>query len=79
MPLLREAESAAAKGRWVALAVSYDAAPAFDDALTAHRSSDFPLVWAGFFDQPAPLSAARPAGDGHAAFHFSDWAPAAGR
>ena len=79
MPLLREAESAAAKGRWVALAVSYDAAPAFDDALTAHRSSDFPLVWAGFFDQPAPLPDARPAEDGHAAFHFSDWAPAVGR
>ncbi|MDQ3675088.1 MAG: aminodeoxychorismate synthase component I [Gemmatimonadota bacterium] len=50
IPLLREAESAAARGSWVALALSYDAAPAFDSALDTHRDADFPLLWCGIFD-----------------------------
>ncbi len=50
IPLLREAESAARGGSWVALAISYDAAPAFDRALDTHRDPDFPLVWCGIFD-----------------------------
>ncbi|HEU4749216.1 MAG TPA: hypothetical protein VFS56_12000, partial [Gemmatimonadaceae bacterium] len=33
VPLLRKAESAQRSGLWVALAISYDAAPAFDNAL----------------------------------------------
>ncbi|HWL39993.1 MAG TPA: aminodeoxychorismate synthase component I [Gemmatimonadaceae bacterium] len=50
IPLLREAESAARHGAWVALAISYDASPAFDRALDVHRDQDFPLAWCGVFD-----------------------------
>lgn len=50
VPLLRAAESATRRGSWVALAISYDSAPAFDTALDARRDPDFPLVWCGVFD-----------------------------
>jgi para-aminobenzoate synthetase/4-amino-4-deoxychorismate lyase len=54
IPLLRRAEAAASDGSWVALALSYEAAPAFDSALTAKPSSEFPLAWIAVFDEPAP-------------------------
>jgi para-aminobenzoate synthetase/4-amino-4-deoxychorismate lyase len=53
IPLLREAESAAKRGSWVALALSYDAAPAFDRAFDVHRDPEFPLLWCGMFDAGA--------------------------
>ncbi len=55
IPLLRAAESAARRGSWVALAISYDAAPAFDAALDARRDPDFPLAWCATFDEPSTV------------------------
>jgi para-aminobenzoate synthetase/4-amino-4-deoxychorismate lyase len=72
IPLLRDAEAAAKDGRWVALALSYEAAPAFDSALRVRPPSDFPLAWMGFFDKPASTGvdpiAVRP-------FEISEWEP----
>src|SRR6266542_1694834 len=45
VPLLLEAEAAAKDGKWVALALSYEAAPAFDPALDVQPPSSFPLAW----------------------------------
>jgi para-aminobenzoate synthetase/4-amino-4-deoxychorismate lyase len=36
---------------WVALALSYEAAPAFDPALEVKPSSEFPLAWMGVFEE----------------------------
>lgn len=48
-----EAESRA--GRWVVLALAYEAAPAFDDALPAHApQAGLPLAWAASHDAPLP-------------------------
>jgi para-aminobenzoate synthetase / 4-amino-4-deoxychorismate lyase len=52
IPLIRSAEEAARNGSWVALALSYEAAPAFDSALTVRAGSDFPLAWMGVFPEP---------------------------
>ena len=52
IPLGRAAETAAKSGAWVALMLSYEAAPAFDDALTTHNATVRPLAWAAVFDQP---------------------------
>jgi para-aminobenzoate synthetase/4-amino-4-deoxychorismate lyase len=49
LPLLRGAEQAAAQGRWVALILAYEAAPAFDPAFAAQAGSAFPLAWAAVF------------------------------
>jgi para-aminobenzoate synthetase / 4-amino-4-deoxychorismate lyase len=72
IPLLRDAEATAKDGRWVALALSYEAAPAFDSALTVQPSLDFPLAWMGVFEKPASTDVAsiavRP-------FEISEWEP----
>ena len=51
IPLLRRAEAATKEGKWVALALSYEAAPAFDSALEVKHSSEFPLAWMGVFER----------------------------
>src|ERR1700674_974045 len=51
IPLLRRAEAAASEGMWVALALSYEAAPAFDSAFEMKPSSEFPLAWMGVFEE----------------------------
>jgi para-aminobenzoate synthetase / 4-amino-4-deoxychorismate lyase len=72
IPLLRNVEAAAKDGRWVALALSYEAAPAFDSALKVRPSSEFPLAWMGVFEKPASTDidsiAVRP-------FETSEWEP----
>jgi para-aminobenzoate synthetase/4-amino-4-deoxychorismate lyase len=60
IPLLRDAEAAAKVGRWVALALSYEAAPAFDSALQVRTSSDFPLAWMAVFDAQSTDGFRRP-------------------
>jgi para-aminobenzoate synthetase / 4-amino-4-deoxychorismate lyase len=76
IPLLRDAEAAAKGGRWVALALSYEAAPAFDSALKVKPSSEFPLAWMGVFEKPATTDvdsiSDRP-------FRISEWEPQIGR
>jgi len=57
VPLLRAAEAAATSGAWVALMLSYEAAPAFDDALKTHAPGFLPLAWAAVFDKPAAPAA----------------------
>ena len=44
--MLEFAESEARAGSYVAVMLSYEAAPAFDSAFVAHPPSDFPLAWA---------------------------------
>jgi para-aminobenzoate synthetase/4-amino-4-deoxychorismate lyase len=76
IPLLRDAETAAKGGMWVALALSYEAAPAFDRALDVKPSSDFPLAWMAVFQESLPTDvesiANRP-------FLISEWEPQIGR
>lgn len=57
-PALLAAERAALAGCYAAGYVAYEAAPAFDPALTAHPGGELPLVWFGIFDAPddAPLA-----------------------
>jgi para-aminobenzoate synthetase/4-amino-4-deoxychorismate lyase len=57
LPLLRAAERAAAQGHWVALILTYEAAPAFDPAHAVHAGSALPLAWAAVFDRCHPLPA----------------------
>ena len=72
IPLLRRAEAAAGEGKWVALALSYEAAPAFDRAFEVKSSSDFPLAWMGVFEkQSASEWNAIP----DQPFLISDWEP----
>ena len=72
IPLLRRAEAVAADGMWVALALSYEAAPAFDYAFEVKSSSEFPLAWMGVFEECSSTECdsipQRP-------FLISDWEP----
>jgi len=76
IPLLRSAEAAAREGLWVALALSYEAAPAFDPALKVKPISEFPLAWIGVFEEPSSTDfnsiPDRP-------FLISEWEPQIGR
>ncbi|MEP6858343.1 MAG: aminodeoxychorismate synthase component I [Gemmatimonadales bacterium] len=72
IPLLRRAEAAAREGKWVALALSYEAAPAFDRAFEVKPSSDFPLAWMGVFEKP---SSAEWNSIPDQPFLMSDWEP----
>ena len=53
--VLEFAEKSAQSGSYVALLLSYEAAPAFDSALVAHPRSSFPLAWAASFSEQATL------------------------
>ncbi|MEO2113228.1 MAG: hypothetical protein ABGX79_01680, partial [Acidimicrobiales bacterium] len=68
---MRAAEQAAASGRWVVGMVSYDAGPAFDEAIRAARVRRVPLVSFGVFDAPLPTT--RPAASG--GYHVGPWMP----
>lgn len=72
IPLLEHAEAAAKKGFWVALALSYEAAPAFDTALKAKAPSEFPLAWIAVFDKQLPTSASS---NSSRPFVVSEWEP----
>jgi para-aminobenzoate synthetase/4-amino-4-deoxychorismate lyase len=56
IPLLNSVEKAAMSGSWVALMLSYEAAPAFDRALKTHNPALLPLAWAAIFQDSRPLS-----------------------
>ena len=58
VPLLKAAEAAAKTGAWVAVMLSYEAAPAFDEALKTHAPGSLPLAWAAVFDKPVTLGTA---------------------
>ncbi|MBI5352066.1 MAG: aminodeoxychorismate synthase component I [Chloroflexi bacterium] len=53
---LREVEKLVNSNNWHAAGfVSYEAAPAFDNALHVLTSGDFPLVWFGLYSEPVKL------------------------
>ena len=52
VPALQEVEAATAAGQYAAGFVSYEAAPAFDSALTAAPADDFPLLWFALYGAP---------------------------
>ena len=73
---MEAAERAAADGRWVVGMVSYDAGPAFDDAIRAARVRRCPLVSFGVFDTPRPVTGGpdgRPSASG--GYHVGPWTP----
>jgi para-aminobenzoate synthetase/4-amino-4-deoxychorismate lyase len=72
IPLLRSAEAAARAGSWIALALSYEAAPAFDAALTVKTRSEFPLAWMSVFAEQSSTDS-RSAPD-HSSL-ISEWQP----
>lgn len=69
LPLLRSAEAEASSGAWVALMLSYEAAPAFDKALQTHAPSSFPLAWAAIFDRQSANGMEYRGG----AYQLSEW------
>jgi para-aminobenzoate synthetase/4-amino-4-deoxychorismate lyase len=68
MTALRLVEEEAKKGRWAAVMLAYESAPAFDRVLKVHRAEDFPLGWVAIFDKPS-TAASRPA----AAYKVTPW------
>ncbi|MCS7039890.1 MAG: chorismate-binding protein, partial [Caldilineales bacterium] len=74
IPHLRRAEAAVgAEGLYAVGFVAYEAAPAFDPALTvAPASSAVPLVWLGLFPPPAVLDDLPAADDD---FALGEWEP----
>lgn len=70
------AEKAANNGSWVVGMVSYDAGPAFDEAIRAARLRRCPLVSFGVFDAPRPTPDG-PAGQPMATggYHVGPWTP----
>ena len=55
LPLLEFAERAARSGAYVAVMISYEAAPAFDAALCSYQPGEFPLAWAAVFSEALPV------------------------
>ncbi|HEU4931356.1 MAG TPA: aminodeoxychorismate synthase component I [Pyrinomonadaceae bacterium] len=49
LPVLEFAERESLAGSYVAVMLSYEAAPAFDAVFTVHEPTDFPLAWAAAF------------------------------
>jgi len=73
-PALRRVERAAAEGLYAVGFVAYEAAPAFDRALTAKpHPAELPLLWFGIFESPSEVQTA--AGE----FRVSEWAPSISR
>ena len=55
LPVLEFAERESVAGSYVAVMLSYEAAPAFDPVFTVHNPSDFPLAWAAAFSSPSKI------------------------
>jgi para-aminobenzoate synthetase/4-amino-4-deoxychorismate lyase len=72
IPLIERAEAATRRGYWVALALSYEAAPAFDTALEAKATSELPLAWMAVFEKKLPAAVSSSA---NRPFLVSEWEP----
>ena len=70
IPALEMAEAATAAGKWVVGMLSYDAGPAFDDAVESQRDPDTPLLSFGVFTNATPTD-----GPIDAPFEVGDWLP----
>jgi para-aminobenzoate synthetase/4-amino-4-deoxychorismate lyase len=53
--VLEFAEKESRAGSYVAVMLSYEAAPAFDSVFSVHTPSDFPLAWAAAFSSASDL------------------------
>src|ERR1043165_2960960 len=73
LAVLDFAEREAQAGAYVAVMLSYEAAPAFDSVLAVHEPSDFPLVWAAAFESPTDLAS------NDARLMSNSWAPRVSR
>lgn len=71
VPALQAVQEGVGRGLYAAGYLAYEAAPALDPALRAHRNAPLPLLWFGLFGAPQPL--ALPASE--AAFDLSAWQP----
>lgn len=69
LPALREVEVAVSSGLHAAGFVTYEAAPAFDEAFTTHPAGALPLLWFGLYEQVVPIFVDAPAVD----FTALDW------
>ena len=54
-PLLAEIEQSTARGRHAAGFLAYEAAPAFDNALSVHPRCPVPLAWFGIYESAQPI------------------------
>ena len=70
LPVLEFAERESLAGSYVAVMLSYEAAPAFDPVLTVHEPSDFPLAWAAAFSGQTDVEEL-----GHGTITSTSWAP----
>jgi para-aminobenzoate synthetase/4-amino-4-deoxychorismate lyase len=75
LPVLENASAAARDGLWVAGFVSYDAAPAFDHALTTQTTSQDPLAWFGTFATRMEEDPIEQQGRGGRGYSVSRWVP----
>ena len=75
LPLLRAALAEQERGRWLVLALAYEAAPAFDATLPAHAPTGEPLAFAAAYHAPMPASPPAQAGPATAA----PWTPGLSR
>ncbi len=62
---------------FVAGFISYEAASAFDRALTTHPLTDFPLLWFGLFREPQIVP--EPAAVAEPTYHLGEWQPTVNR
>src|SRR5215213_5343987 len=73
LSVLDFAEREAKAGAYVAVMLSYEAAPAFDLVLAVHEPTDFPLAWAATFTTATDLA------ENDARLSSNSWAPRVGR
>jgi len=57
--------------------ISYEAAPAFDRALTTHPLTDFPLLWFGLFREPQIVP--EPTAVAESTYRIGEWQPTVSR
>ncbi|NND03435.1 MAG: aminodeoxychorismate synthase component I [Acidimicrobiia bacterium] len=79
--VIQAAEGAASEGYWAAGYVSYEAAPAFDDALQVRKRAigdpyeELPLAWFGIYRDRLAVDPLRRRESGPSGYGLSAWAP----
>jgi|ERR1043165_3244534 para-aminobenzoate synthetase/4-amino-4-deoxychorismate lyase len=73
LSVLEFAERESLAGSYVAVMLSYEAAPAFDSVFSVHEPSDFPLAWAASFSSTSEIQGAGPS------ITANSWAPRVAR
>ncbi|TSI03894.1 aminodeoxychorismate synthase component I [Lysinibacillus sp. BW-2-10] len=70
LPCFEQIEKAIEAGYYVAGYLSYESAPAFDDAYKVKKNSTMPLLWFGVFTEPVEEMLS-----GAGEYHLSEWIP----